>query len=131
MDDWQSARPRQRGAQQAERRRRYRRGLSGEFAAALYLRAKGYRVLERRFKTTLGEIDIVARRGKRLAFIEVKRRRTLADAEAAITPRLRTRVRRAASLWLARNPRFHDHEVRFDVIFLVPYHWPRHVVGGL
>jgi putative endonuclease len=122
------------GAQAApspERSRRYRRGLSAEFVAALYLRAKGYRVLARRHRTPLGEIDLVAARGRRLAFVEVKRRASLADAEASITPRQRTRIRRASDLWLARHPRYREHEIGFDLVFLLPWRWPIHIVGGL
>lgn len=115
----------------AERRHRYRRGLSAELVAGLFLRAKGYRVLARRFKTPLGEIDLIACRGNRLAFIEVKRRRSMAAAEAAISPRQRERIRRSAELWLARSPAHRNCDISFDVIFLLPYHWPRHIVGGL
>lgn len=123
--------PTARTAPSPERRQRYRRGLSAELIAALYLRAKGYRVLARRYRTPLGEIDLVAARARRLAFVEVKRRASLADAEASITPRQRTRVRRAGDLWLARNPRYREHEITFDLVFLLPYRWPIHIVGGL
>lgn len=114
-----------------ERRRRYRLGLSAETIAAVWLTLRGWRVLARRHKTPLGEIDIVAVRGRRLAFIEVKRRRTIEDAEASITVRQRQRVRRAADLWLGRNQRYLDHEIGFDLVFLLPRRWPRHIENGL
>lgn len=93
--------------------------------------AKGYRILARRFETPLGEIDVVAARGGRIAFVEVKARGTWADCEAAVTPRTRERVRRAASLWLARHPRHRGREQGFDVVFVVPWRWPRHIANGL
>jgi putative endonuclease len=114
-----------------ERRARLRKGRASEALAAAVLMAKGYLILGRRVKTHAGEIDIIASRGKRLAFVEVKRRATREDAEAAITARQAARIRRAADHWLAKRPRYHTHELGFDVIFLVPGHWPRHIVNGL
>jgi putative endonuclease len=70
----------------AERIGRYRRGHLSEWLAAAALLAKGYRILGRRVRTPYGEIDLVALRGRRLAFVEVKRRATRGEAEAAITP---------------------------------------------
>lgn len=115
----------------AERRRRYRLGLTSETVAAVWLTLRGWRVLARRHRTPAGEIDIVAVRGRRLAFIEVKRRSTMQDAEASITVRQRQRVRRAADLWLARHQRYLDHEIGFDVVFLLPRSWPRHIENAL
>ena len=82
------------------RRARYRAGRWSEWIAAALLMAKGYRILGLRAKTPKGEIDLIAVRGRRLAFVEVKRRLTLEDAEASITSRQRERVRQAALLWL-------------------------------
>jgi putative endonuclease len=123
--------PAQRSRWREARRARYRLGLRAEWIAAFALRLRGYRILARRVKTPLGEIDLVAVRGRRLVFFEVKRRATYAECEAAITPTLRARVRRAASLWLARHPRYHAHDQGFDLVFLVPARWPRHIVNGL
>lgn len=107
-----------------ERRKRYRAGHTAERLAALYLIATGHRILARRYRTPSGEIDLIARRGRRIAFIEVKYRKTLADCEAAITPRLRHRVRRAANIWLAENPVFQQADLGFDLIFMRPRTWP-------
>ena len=114
-----------------KRRRSHRRGHLAEVAAAAYLMAKGHRILERRLKTPAGEIDLVAVKGRRLAFVEVKQRASFAECEAAITPRLRDLVRRAANLWLARRPRFHDYDQGFDLIFVTPWSWPRHLPDAL
>lgn len=114
-----------------ERRQRYRLGHAAEHVAAALLRAKGYRILARRFESPLGEIDLVARRGRRIAFVEVKARRTIAECEAAITQATRTRVRRAAGLWIGRRPSYQDHEQGFDVVFVVPWRLPLHIPNGL
>ncbi len=115
----------------AERRRRHRRGHVSEWIAAAFLMAKGYRILARRFQTPAGEIDIVAVRGRRLAFVEVKRRLTRAAAEASITERQGERIRRAADLWLARRPAYQRYDIAFDLVFLVQGRWPRHIENGL
>jgi putative endonuclease len=114
-----------------ERRLRLRRGRVSEALAAVLLVAKGYLILGRRVKTRAGEIDVIALRGKRLAFVEVKRRASNEEAEAAITARQAARIRRAADHWLAHRPRYHNHEQGFDVILLVPGRWPRHIPNGL
>lgn len=114
-----------------ERRIRDRRGRRAEWLAALALRLRGYRILGRREKTPLGEIDLVAVRGRRLAFVEVKQRTSREAAEAAVTAAQRARIRRAADLWLARHPSYQSHEIAFDLIFLVGRRWPRHLENAL
>ncbi len=91
------------GAQ--ERRARERRGHTAEWAASLALMLRGYRILARREKTPLGEIDLIAVRGGRVAFVEVKRRATREAAEASITSAQRARIRKAASLWPRQKQR--------------------------
>jgi len=115
----------------AERRMRLRRGRLSEALAAALLIAKGYRILGRRVRTRAGEIDIVAVRGTRLAFVEVKRRPTREDAEAAVTARQAARIRAASDLWLAHRLRYHGHVFGFDVILLVPGRLPRHIPDGM
>jgi putative endonuclease len=110
---------------------RLRRGRVSEAFAAAVLIAKGYRILGRRARTRAGEIDIIAVRGKRLAFVEVKRRLTREAAEAAVSARQAARIRRASDLWLARRPRYHGHVFSFDVIFLLPGRLPRHIPDGM
>lgn len=107
-----------------QRRRRYRRGLHAETIVAAVYMALGHRILGRRFKTPVGEIDLIAIKGRRVAFIEVKRRATQEDAEQAITLTMRRRVRRAADLWLARNPHYQGYDVGFDLVFVVPWRFP-------
>lgn len=114
-----------------ERRARLRLGRNGEWIAALALRLRGYRILAQREKTPLGEIDLIAVRGRRLAFVEVKRRATVEASEAAVTADQRARIRRGAGLWLARNERYQSHELGFDLVLIVGRRWPRHIENGL
>jgi putative endonuclease len=115
----------------AERRARLRRGVSGEWIAVGLLVAKGYRILARRLRTPFGEIDIIAVRGKRIAFVEVKRRGTIEDAEAALTPAQGRRIGDAAEWWIGRYPRYRDHEMGLDAVLVVPRTWPRHIPNAL
>jgi len=102
-----------------------------EGVAVAYLSFKGYRLIARRFKTHLGEVDLIVVRNKRVAFVEVKYRQTMALAEAAITNTLRSRVRRSASLWLAKHHRYQAHDIGFDLVMLCPRTWPLHIENGL
>lgn len=118
-------------AKSAERIGRYRRGRLSEWVAAAALLARGYRILGRRVRTPFGEIDLIAVRGRRLAFIEVKRRATQAEAEAAVTLRQAGRVARAAQFWVSRNRSFAEHEQGLDVVLVMPGRLPVHVPNAL
>ncbi len=102
-------------------------GRRGEDLAAWYLRGKLYRVLERRYKTPLGEIDLIVRRFGVTVFVEVKTRQRREDELDALLHVNRRRLVRAAQYYLTRNPRVAETPMRFDVIFLAPFSWPRHV----
>lgn len=104
-----------------------RRGRSAERLAAWWLRLKGYRIVARGFRTPVGEIDLVARRGRRLALVEVKRRETLAAAAEAIRPQQQARIARAAELFLKRRPDLAGLTLGFDALLLAPGHRPRHL----
>jgi len=109
-----------------ERRvRAYRSRIFAESFVALLLRLKGNRIVARRYKTPVGEIDLVALKGKRLAFIEVKRRKSFEDAASALPTRARRRIVRAAQYWLASHPSYNGHDMRFDVVLTAPWSWPR------
>ena len=101
-----------------------RRGRRAERLAAWRLRLAGYRVLARRYRTPVGEIDLIARRGRRLVMVEVKARPTEALARQAVPERQRRRIAMAARRFLAANPRYRDHAVRFDVMAVVPGRLP-------
>lgn len=118
--------PRERTAADG-RRRAWRYGRLGEMLCAGVLIAKGYRVLARRRRTAAGEIDIIARRHGVLAFVEVKARRDAGHAVAAVGPRQRRRIERAAGAFVGRRPELAGLDWRFDVMVVTPWGWPRHL----
>lgn len=101
-------------------------GRRGEVWAALWLMAKGYRILGFRLKTPQAEIDLLALRGGVLAVVEVKRRTTLAAAMEAVSADQRDRLRRAGASLAARRPGLQGAAVRLDLIALAPGRLPRH-----
>jgi putative endonuclease len=109
------------------RRFTFLRGLGAERVALLWLLAKGYRPLARRYAEAGGEIDLVVRRGGTIAFVEVKARGLMDEALVAIDEGKRRRMRRAARAWLARNPWAAALTFRADAVFVAPNAWPRHV----
>jgi len=111
----------------ARRRSSYRRGHRSEWLAALALTAKGYRILARRYRTKLGEIDLIARRGDLVLIVEVKARRTLVEAMEAIPRESERRIEGAADIWLSRQPDYGRLSVRFDMVAVLPWRWPVHV----
>ncbi len=108
------------------RQRAHRLGHLAEWRAVWRLRLAGYSILARRYKTKLGEIDIVARRGGVLAFVEVKARADFDTGIFALQGRQFGRVARAASLFIAQNPRYAVFSVRFDAMIVAGL-WPRHL----
>ncbi len=103
-------------------------GRRAEWAAALWLMAKGYRILAMRLATPQGEVDLVAARGRILAMVEVKRRRTLEEALLAVGPVQRERLRRAGRQIAARASGLNVLQiVRLDLVALAPGRWPRHI----
>ena len=110
-----------------ERQAAFRVGISAESRAAAFLIAKGFRILARRWRSPLGEIDIVARRRHLLVFAEVKARASLAEAAESVDERQRRRIAAAAEIWLAANPDKAIFDVRFDAILVAPGKIPRHI----
>lgn len=100
-------------------------GRVAEVVAALYLRAKGYRIIARNLQTPVGEIDIVARRGHLLVFVEVKYRNEVFGPEV-IANRQWQRIARAAAYMVGRTPALQACVWRFDAVLLTPWRWPRH-----
>lgn len=114
-----------------DRRRARAFGLRAETIAAAWLRLRFYSILARSYATRDGEVDIIARRGRLIAFVEVKARPTLEAAAIAITPEKRRRLSRAARAWIARNRQAQACALRGDAVFIAPGRWPRHVEGAV
>jgi putative endonuclease len=119
-----------RAAPRPERQVAFALGLSAESRAAALLIAKGYRIVARRFRSGVGEIDIVARRRKTLVFVEVKARARLDDAAEAVIKRQQQRIIAAAEAWLASHPDDVTCDIRFDVMLVAPRSLPRHIVAA-
>lgn len=98
----------------------YERGVWAEGLAALYLLSKGYAVLERRYRTKYGEIDLIARKGDMVCFVEVKARASLGEAMESVTPRARGRIENAALSYIADHPESAECAMRFDVVAVIP-----------
>jgi putative endonuclease len=107
-----------------------RSGRRAEILAALWLMAKGYRILGFRLNTPQGEIDLLVSRGRVLAAVEVKTRATIEAALEAVGPDQRQRLRRALAAIAARRGRLQDAEVRLDLMALAPGRLPRHIPGA-
>jgi putative endonuclease len=105
-----------------------KRGRGAETLACWYLRLHGWRILARRARVHGGEVDIVARRGRTLAFVEVKARATEEAAGFALDDWRLRRVVAAAERLAPRFMRAGD-DVRIDALFVVPGRWPRHLVN--
>lgn len=109
------------------RRKALRRGHLAEYLAALYLIAKGYRILAIRHRTKLGEIDIIARKRDLVICAEVKARQSEESAVFAVTGTAQQRIRAASDLWLARQRDAHRLSIRYDIIAVLPWRLPRHL----
>lgn len=114
-----------------ERTQSYRYGLVAESIAALYLRCKGYRIVAKRYRNHLGEIDLLAVRRDTLVAVEVKARKRFSACEESIAPWKQQKIARALEGALASNiaglGRAGARNIRFDAVWVVPYRWPRHI----
>ena len=109
------------------RHRAWRRGRVAESVAAIFLRLKGFQILARGYKVPVGEIDIIARRGRLVAFVEVKSRTNVDAAVEALTWRQRRRIGNAARWFLAQNPGLALCELRYDLMLVTPCRVPVHI----
>ena len=103
------------------------RGRRAETRALLLLLAKGYLPLARRWRSPVGELDLVVCRGRTVAFVEVKARGDFEAAAHAIAPQQRRRLIAASQAWLALNPSFARYSMRFDAVLVAPRSLPRHL----
>lgn len=107
--------------------RHQKRGSWAETLAAWRLRLAGWRIVGRDLRLGAAQVDIVAARGRILAFVEVKLRADLDAAAEALHPAQRQRIVRAAEIFLAKHPEFAAFETRFDAILVAPGRWPKHL----
>jgi putative endonuclease len=112
------------------RRRAQRRGRLAEWLCLWHLRLRGWQILARGWRCPAGEIDILARRGRVLAVIEVKSRGEFATAASALVPRQRRRITRAAEAFLLQHPELSGLDLRFDLMLVAPLRLPRHWRGA-
>lgn len=105
----------------------YRFGILAEKIALIFLILKGYKIMNWRYKTKLGEIDIIAKKANLIVLIEVKARSSKSNVEEVLTNHQINRIKSAAQIFLSKNPQFQDHDLRFDFIevskFLLPKHY--------
>ena len=113
-----------------ERQHAYQRGHAAERRCALLLRLKGWRILARRYRTPVGEIDLLAKREQIVAAIEVKARHSLMEALEAVMPHQRHRTERAAAAFLSQHPKWRNLDFRFDVMAVIPRQWPKHLTDA-
>lgn len=102
-------------------------GHRAETIALWYLRLKGYRLLARRFKTQVGEIDLILRKGDTTVFVEVKARATVDDGVYAVSPHAARRIASAANLYVMQDARAARGFQRFDIVAVPSYLWPTHI----
>ena len=105
----------------------YEDGLSAESKALAWLTAKGYRTLAERYVAKGGEVDLIVQLGTTIAFVEVKARARIEDAEIAIGEPKIARISCAARQWVAQNPTALNYDLRGDAVFIAPGRQPRHV----
>lgn len=113
-----------------QRRKAYGLGISAETRAAWAMRLTGWRILKTRYKTKAGEIDLIAKRGKVVAFVEVKARRSRAAAMEAVTPASQRRIINAAKIFIAEHPKAAFFTLRFDVVIVRPWRWPERIANA-
>lgn len=110
----------------SNRRRALRRGHLSEYLAAAYLMLKGYRIVALRYRTRLGEIDIIARKRNLAVFVEVKARRDHMSAIDAVSYTAQNRIKAASDIWLSRQRDYALLSQRYDIVAVVPGRLPRH-----
>ena len=108
-----------------QKRQHYYFGLIAEKIAAFYLRCKFYQIIAERFKSPFGEIDLIAKRGKQIIFIEIKARKD-ASLMDFISRRQQGRINKAAQYFLLKNAKYQNYHLRFDAIIMNKYFIPTH-----
>ena len=108
-------------SRRTEKRDIWRKGYFAEEFCRLYLLLHGYKILAHRYKTPLGEIDLIVKRGQQIAFIEVKSRKILRDGGEAVQEKSMRRIGNAAKLYLSAHPQCYSCDMRFDVMVVTSF----------
>jgi putative endonuclease len=103
------------------------KGIIGELIASVFLLLKGYRILETRYKTKWGEIDIIAKKRNVIVFVEVKSRKSDEKCYNAIVAKQLQRIQNASLMFMNKNRKFSENQTRYDVILISKYNLPIHV----
>ena len=111
----------------ADPQRRDATGQRAEIMSAWLLRLKGCRILAQRFKTPVGEIDLIEKRASAIAFIEVKARPSAAAAMESVSARQRRWIARAGLVFMQKRPEFPEYQMRFDLFLVTPGRLPYHI----
>jgi putative endonuclease len=111
----------------SDRLARYKKGHHAEWIAALFLRMKCYKLLALRYKTRVGEIDLVMRKSKQIIFVEVKARADMRSGLEAISSKSQARIQRSAESFVKANPKYAQYDWRFDAVIIKPYRMPYHL----
>lgn len=104
----------------------YQFGIFAEKIAALFLRLKGYQILQSRYKNHFGEIDLIAKKSRVIIFVEVKARKSKTTIEEMLSQRQIQRIERAAEFFIAKNSQFHNFDWRIDFIEVDRFFLPKH-----
>ncbi len=107
-------------------KRTYQFGILAEKVAIFFLRLKGYQILKWRYQSRFGEIDILAKKSDVIVAVEVKARSSKVLIEEVLHPKQIDRIQRAAQFFIAQNPQFHSHDLRFDFIKINKFFLPKH-----
>lgn len=105
----------------------YKFGIIAEYCAIILLLVKMYKILKIRYRNYSGEIDIIAKKGNMLVFVEVKARMRLDQNYTPVSDHQIRRIRNAATLFIAQNPKYHNCDVRFDLIIIAGNALPKHM----
>ena len=101
----------------------FKRGILAEYLVWIFYKLQFYTILKHRMKTYVGEIDLIVLRSKTVVFIEVKARK-YGICEGVVSNAQIQRIKRAASLFLTKNPAYAGYNIRFDLVVITPYKWP-------
>ncbi len=112
-----------------DKKRTYRLGIFAEKVAIFLLRLKGYKILQWRYKTKFGEIDLIAQKAKTIVFVEVKMRSSKIIIEEVLSFHQTARIKKAAHFFISQNSKFYEYNLRFDFVEVNKFFLPKHYLN--